>query len=149
MRKALVVADPVDGIDRILQEAGELAGGVGASLVLLRVTSESEYEDDRRAMEEVASIEGASYDVDQAKQGARQFATDLGDQVLRNIDVDWEAVGAVGDEYDNIMQAIEDHDCDHVFMAGRKRSPSGKAIFGDLAQRVILNADVPVTILTK
>lgn len=149
MRKALVVADPVDGIDRLTLEAGELAAGVGASLVLLHVTSESEYEDDRRAMQEVENIEGGSYDVDQASQGARQFAKDLGDQVLRNVDVDWDAVGEVGDEYEKVMQALEDHDCDHVFIAGRKRSPSGKALFGDMAQRVILNADVPVTILTR
>jgi nucleotide-binding universal stress UspA family protein len=149
MRKALVVATPSDGLDRITREAGELAAGVDAELLLLHVTSESEYEEDRKAMADVDAIEGGSYDVGQAKEGAREFARDLGEQVLRNIDVDYEAIGAVGDEYKQVMQAARDHDCDHIFIAGRKRSPSGKAIFGDTAQRIILNFDDPVTILTQ
>lgn len=148
MRKALVVVDPADGVDRITREAGELAAGVGASLVLVHVTSEAEYDDDRRAMEDVLSMEGGSYNVEQAKDGARQFAEDLGKQVLRNIDVEWTSVGLVGDEYEKILQAAADFDCDHVFIAGRKRSPSGKAIFGDTTQQVILNFDDPVTVLT-
>lgn len=149
MRKALVVANPSEGLDRITREAGELAGGVGAELVLLHVTSENEYEEDRKAMTDIDSIEGGSYDIGQAVEGARQFAHDLGSQVLRNIDVEFKATGAVGDEFENIMQTAEDYDCDHIFIAGRRRSPSGKAIFGDTAQRVILNFDNPVTVLTK
>lgn len=149
MRKALVVADTVDGVDRITLEAGELAAGVNAELVLLHVTSETDYDEDRRAMEDVLSMEGGSYNVDQAKEGAREFARDLGEQVLRNIDIEYETVGAVGDKYDKIMQTAEHYNCDHIFIAGRKRSPSGKAIFGDTAQRVILNFDNPVTILTQ
>lgn len=149
MRKALVVANAAEGVDRITLEAGELAAGVDASLVLLHVTSNEEYEEDRQAMRDVAAIEGGNYNVSQASEGAREFAHDVGEQVLRNVDVDYEAVGAVGDEYEQIIQTAADHDCDHVFIAGRRRSPSGKALFGDTAQQVILNFDDPVTILTK
>jgi nucleotide-binding universal stress UspA family protein len=149
MKKVLVVISAADGAERITREAGELAAGVGASLVLLHVTSEEEYEDDRRAMEGIDSIGGTNYDVSQASEGARQFAQDVGDELLRNIDVEYEAVGGVGNEYDQIMQAARDYDCDHIFIAGRKRSPSGKALFGDTAQKVILNYDDPVTVLTK
>lgn len=149
MRNALVVVESVDGIDRLVTEAGELAAGVDASLTLLHVTSESEFEKDRQAMEEISALENTSYSVEQAKEGAAELARDLGDELLGDIDVDYYGTGAVGDEYSSIMQAISDHEIDHVFIAGRKRSPSGKAIFGDTAQQVILNADCPVTILTR
>jgi nucleotide-binding universal stress UspA family protein len=149
MRKALVVTNASNGVDRITLEAGELAAGVNASIVLLHITSNSEYEEERRAMQGVDAIEGGNYDVSQASEGARQFAQDIGDQVLRNIDVEYEAVGAVGDEYEQIMQTARDYSCDHIFVAGRKRSPSGKALFGDVAQKVILNFDDPVTVLTR
>lgn len=149
MRKALVVTNAAEGVDRITLEAGELAAGVDASLVLLHVTSNEEYEEDRQAMRDVEAIEGGNYNVSQASEGAREFAQDVGEQVLRNIDVDYEAVGAVGDEYDQIIQTAEDYDCDHIFIAGRQRSPSGKALFGDTAQQVILNFADPVTVLTK
>lgn len=133
----------------MLREAGELAAGVGAPLVILHVASEADYEENRQAMQSVTEIEGGSYDVSQAADGARQFAQDLGDQVLRNIDVRYEAVGEVGDKYDTIMQAARDHECDHIFMTGADRSPTGKAIFGDAAQKVILNFDHPVTVMTE
>lgn len=149
MRRALVVVEAVEAADRVLREAGELAAGVGAPLVVLHIASESDYEENRQAMQSVTDIEGGSYNVDQAADGARQFAHDLGEQVLRNIDVEWEAVGEVGDEYDTIMQTARDHDCDHIFMTGADRSPTGKAIFGDTAQSVILNFEHPVTVLTE
>jgi hypothetical protein len=36
-----------------------------------------------------------------------------------------------------------------VFLAGRKRSPTGKALFGDQTQAVILDFDGAVTVITK
>jgi nucleotide-binding universal stress UspA family protein len=149
MRKALVVVDAAEGVDRIMREAAEHAVGVDGSLVLLHVTTDDEFEDNQDAMTEVTGMEGGTYDVSQASEGARQFADDLADKVLRNIDVEYETVGKVGNKFENIMQAAQDYDCDHIYMAGRKRSPSGKAIFGDTAQRVILNFDNPVTVLTR
>lgn len=148
MRNALVVVDAREGVERLTREAGKLAEGVGASLVLLHVTSNTEYEEDRRAMREIDAIEGGSYDVSQAGEGAREFAQDLGRELLADLDVEFEPVGKVGDKYDRIVETAREHDCDHVFIAGRRRSPSGKAIFGDVAQQVILNFDGPVTILT-
>jgi nucleotide-binding universal stress UspA family protein len=38
-------------------------------------------------------------------------------------------------------------DVDHVAMGSRQRSPAGKAIFGSVAQQVILDAAVPVTVV--
>jgi len=35
-----------------------------------------------------------------------------------------------------------------VFVRGRRRSPTGKAVFGDTAQAVILNFDGFVTVAT-
>lgn len=44
------------------------------------------------------------------------------------------------------LNAAEAHNCDHIFIAGRRRSPTGKAIFGDWVQRVLLNFDGLVTV---
>lgn len=148
MERALVVVDPVDGIDELVREAGELASGVGGSLVLLHVTSEAEYEEDRKSMEEVAGLE-ASYDVGQAEAGARQFADDVGLGALDGVDVEYEAIGAVGDRAELVLRTADEEGCDHVFLTGRRRSPAGKAIFGDVAQQIILNFAGPVTITTR
>ena len=148
MQRALVVVDDVDDIEHLVAEAGRLAAGVGADLRLLHVRTDTEYEQDRRAIQGVEDLETQSYDLDQATEGARQFAADAGSDALADLDVEYEAVGAVGGRAEQILAVAEEHDCDHVFISGRRRSPSGKALFGDTAQQVILNFPGPVTIVT-
>jgi nucleotide-binding universal stress UspA family protein len=47
---------------------------------------------------------------------------------------------------DGILELSADEDVDEIVMGGRKRSPAEKAILGSVTQKVILNADVPVTV---
>ncbi|WP_436348585.1 universal stress protein [Natronorubrum sp. FCH18a] len=51
-----------------------------------------------------------------------------------------------GNVVETIMSTAEGIDADHIVMAGRKRSPVGKAIFGSTLQGVLSAADVPVTV---
>lgn len=46
-----------------------------------------------------------------------------------------------------IQEVVADLDVDQVVMAGRKRTPVGKVLFGSATQAVILNATVPVTVV--
>ena len=51
-----------------------------------------------------------------------------------------------GDPAERIVAVAHDVDADVVALAGRKRSPAGKAIFGSVTQSVILDADRPVLV---
>jgi len=51
-----------------------------------------------------------------------------------------------GERAEAILDAAEEDDCDHVFLAGRRRSPTGKALFGDLTQEIVLNFDGTITL---
>lgn len=148
MDHALVVVDASDGAKRLVREAGELAAGVGAELTLLHVTQEEEYADKASAM---ASIPDAnvSYTQDRAEEGGRQFVRDVAREALEDIDIEYDAVGEVGDRVDKTLSVAKSRGCDHVFVAGQKRSPAGKALFGDVAQSVILEFDGAVTIITE
>jgi nucleotide-binding universal stress UspA family protein len=148
MKRALAVVEASESAKELVREAGQLAAGVGAKLVLIHVTTNEEYEDTRTSLERIPNLE-SSYTAGQALEGARQFAQDIGREVLDGIDVEYDAIGRVGDERDQILDSANDLDCDHVFLAGRKRSPTGKALFGDRTQAVILDFDGAVTVVTE
>lgn len=147
MQHALAVVAPDDVTKDLVREAGELAVGVDAKLTLFCVTSEEEYAEQREALMAVPEAD-VSYSVEQALDGARSFARDVGREVLSDVDVDYETAGAVGERSDTILERAESKGCDHVFLTGQRRSPTGKAIFGDVTQRVILDFDGPVTVVT-
>lgn len=64
-------------------------------------------------------------------------------------DVPVEALVAEGAAEEVIVSIADDRNVDHVAVAGRERSPTGKALFGSVTQSVILNADVPVTVVPE
>jgi nucleotide-binding universal stress UspA family protein len=147
MNRALVVIGPTDGTKRIVREAGEFAQGTGAELVLLAVKPEAEYEETQAA---VAGLNAdVVYTLEQAEESASRLARTVASETLADLDVEYEVVGTVGREADRILGTAAEEECDHVFIAGRRRSPTGKALFGDLTQRVLLNFDGPVTVLLE
>lgn len=46
-----------------------------------------------------------------------------------------------------IIEVANEVDVDRIIMAGRKRSPVGKVLFGSVTQSVLLDADVAVTVV--
>lgn len=147
MEHGVAVVGPTEEAKDLVREAGELAAGVDAELTLLHVTTEEEYNDRREELEQVSNYE-ASYSISQAMEGARNYAADIGREVLKGVDIEWEARGALGDRGETIVAEAERIGADHIFMSGRKRSPTGKALFGDATQRVILEFEHPVTVYT-
>ncbi len=51
---------------------------------------------------------------------------------------------ASGDPADELLAAADDVDPNAICVSGRKRRPSGKAVFGSVTQDVILGSDRPV-----
>lgn len=74
----------------------------------------------------------------QSVRRASEFLTDEGVEV--------QVLDDSGDTTDDILSDAEEYDVDEIVLGGRKRSPAGKAIFGSVAQSVILNTDRPVVV---
>lgn len=52
-----------------------------------------------------------------------------------------------GDPAETIIEVAEELDVDNITMSGRRRSPTGKMLFGSTTQSVLLAADRPVTVV--
>ena len=151
MKRGLVSLEETGAHRDLLSEAAASARGSDAELVVLWHLDADEYDEDVTTLEAVGRIENVEYDhssiIDGATSNARSFVTSvLGDAgVDVRVAVD---VGSDDDRAERILEAADEHDCDHTFIIGESRSPTGKAVFGDVAQRVVLNFDGYTTIRT-
>jgi nucleotide-binding universal stress UspA family protein len=84
----------------------------------------------------VDNPEGASVTQIKSVQRAQEVLEEAGASV--------ELREASGDPAQSIRRAADRLDADAICVAGRKRSPTGKALFGSVSQEVVLNTDRPV-----
>jgi len=65
---------------------------------------------------------------------------------LEDAGIGVEVTESSGDPADQLLETARELDADLIVVAGRKRSPTGKALFGSVTQSVILNAERPVMV---
>jgi nucleotide-binding universal stress UspA family protein len=63
--------------------------------------------------------------------------------------VDVELAESSGDPAEAILETADDLDADMIVLAARKRSPTGKVIFGSVTQTVILGTERPVLVCSE
>lgn len=65
---------------------------------------------------------------------------------LEDADIAVDVVGIEGDPTTAILETAEGIGADRICVAGRKRTPTGKALFGSVTQGVILSTTRPVLV---
>ena len=71
----------------------------------------------------------------------------LAGDILEDADISYEIQREHGEPSEAILNFTEGREIDWIFMAGRKRTPVGKVLFGSVTQSVLLNSDIPVTVV--
>jgi nucleotide-binding universal stress UspA family protein len=132
-----------DRTEELAETAIALAGPAGATVKLLHVFTREEYQAARDDLDIDPDSEHTPDTV------AKRYATirDLGDALeAAGVEFTWNGrLGEEDEKGEEIVEFAEEHDVDLVVVGGRRRSPSGKAVFGSTAQAVMLNAPCPVT----
>lgn len=150
MDRGLVLIENSESHAELLQEAKEHALGSGADLILLVTLTEDEFEETQEVLDTIGDIEQTSYTEQDAYQGAMNDAETVARSVFDDDDeVSYEIIPRISpkkERAETVIEVAEEEGADHVFILGQKRSPTGKALFGDLAQHVILNFNGYVTI---
>lgn len=94
---ALVVVESTETNRELLREAGVLAEGVDAELVLLTLLDQSGFEQDIEVLDRIATEEHTTYSPETVFELAKTFADELVESELSGIDVEYQSVGAVID----------------------------------------------------
>ena len=130
-----------------LKELSETAASVvdlGGRVVLLHVFDRERYDTIETQLNIDPDSEVTPDDVSQRSW----IVSDVAER-LERAGVDYEIRGALGETAENILSESESLDADLVVVGGRTRSATGKALFGSTAQRVLLEADSPVTFVKE
>lgn len=111
----------------IIEHGHELATALGEDLVVLHATPE---------------ISASDPDEPQG------IAQEIVDDTLSDAS-DVRVVGHLGDPEVRILREADEIDASYIVMGSRKQSPVGKALFGSVAQVVLLNTDRPVVVVSE
>ncbi|MFB6139105.1 MAG: universal stress protein [Halosimplex sp.] len=130
-----------DRIGRFVEETAKVAEPSGATVTVLHVFTDEELRD---------VVDQLDFDPDAGSPDPDAVAQRLGSvrrvtEGLEDAGVDYEVRGEVGEASDRITGVAEEIAADRIVIGGRRRSPTGKAVFGSTAQSVILDAPSPVT----
>lgn len=139
----LAAIDERERSRQVVEIGYELAETYDDRLVALHVVPGETFESHKEALAEIPGFEdfSISQQVGSATEIARRFITQSID------DVEWDRVeprGRVGTITDEILAEARQLDPRFLVISGRRRSPTGKAIFGNTAQDILLKAECPV-----
>lgn len=135
----MVIVAAVDQSERssiVIEEAGKLAEAFDEPVHVVHVLTTSAFID----MGRTKAKEGDSVDMG----SVRKVATEIADENASHLDRPYEAVGLMGNPAEKVVEYANENDARYIVTAGRKRSPAGKAIFGSVAQSIIIESACPV-----
>jgi len=127
-------------IDELSEAVTDIAGPSDATVVLAHVFTPEEYEEATKRLDFDDAADAEVDDVTKRLAIVRDV-----EQALTDAGIDHRITGRVGEHGARIVDIATEESADHVIVGGRRRSPTGKAVFGSTAQHVLLESPCPVT----
>lgn len=149
MNRALVIVTDSDASRSMVRTAGTVAAAHDVPLLLYGEATEEDISDAT-----LVSTQDGYHDVppdanESAVESVHRFLERIQRTELDSVDVECETVCSVvpsRQHVSSVLRTAEEYGCDHLFVVGEKRSPTGKALFGDFVQSLLLNFDGRVTV---
>jgi nucleotide-binding universal stress UspA family protein len=134
-----------DRTDELAETVIEVAQPANATVVLAHVFTQDEYNEVLENLE----MDDESGQVRPDEVASRHSTIRDLRRKLEAADVDYDVRGDIGDHGSTIVELATGVAADRVVVGGRRRSPTGKAVFGSTAQEVLLSSPCPVTFVRE
>ena len=139
----LAAIDETERSRRTVSVGYDLATAFDEPLVALHVIPMEDFEEHKETLQEMRAFSDFSFtqEEESGARFARRFVREsIDDPDMHRV----EPRGRVGDVVETILEEAEAPDVRYLVVGGRRRSPVGKALFGNKTQEILLSAEVPV-----
>lgn len=133
--------DDYDHLDGLVDSTADVAESTDATVYVLYAFPQDEYDELLDRMDAGRKSGGLTPDEVAARHDSVRIPADRFEAL--GIDFEIRGVGG-GDPVTQVVRKVDELDADVVVVGGAERSPAGKAVFGDYAQQVLLDAPCPV-----
>jgi nucleotide-binding universal stress UspA family protein len=137
----IAAADRSERAQNTVAEAVEIAQAFNDQIDVVHVLTRSQFIELEQT--EVAKS-GRPVKLDRV----REFAAKQAERATEGVKTDApiEHVGLVGKAADEVLSYATDKEARYIVVGSRNKSPAGKALFGSVSQRILLNSDCPVVV---
>ena len=137
----MAIVAAVDTSERssvVLEQAVTLAKRFDETVHVIHVMTRSEAVEAETSS--ITSDEGI--EIEELRTTAAHVASDVLEEQQSGVET--KAVGRIGDPANEVVEYATDQDARYIIVSPRHRSPTGKVIFGSVAQSILLDATCPV-----
>jgi nucleotide-binding universal stress UspA family protein len=132
----IAAVDRSEKSSRVVDESARLAAAFDDTVHVVHALTRSEFLD--------LGITGAQTENSKDMEQIRSAAAEMAEQSVSGLDVPYETIGLVGEPADAVVEYAKEQNAKYIVVGPRKRSRTGKALFGSKAQSILLNATCPV-----
>ncbi|WP_144923816.1 universal stress protein [Halorubrum salsamenti] len=132
----VAAVDRSERASNVVDEAAALARAFDDTVHVVHALTRSEFLD--------LGITSAQAEEPKDMSEIREAASDMAAEAVSDIDVPYETVGLVGGPVEEVVQYADEKDARYIVVSPRRRSQTGKVLFGSVAQSILLNATTPV-----
>lgn len=138
----VAAVDSSEKASKVVTQANELAEKYGDSVHIVHVMRKSEVIESKET--DIGAEERT--DMDAMRTAASEVGVNMLDR--RPTTVETEVRGLIGNPADEIVQYVDEQNARYVIVSPKRRSQTGKILFGSVAQSILLNVSCPVVSIT-